>query len=145
MSSTYSSYLKDLQILQNKAVKILSNGKWSEHVTPYYYQNKILKLEDLILFETAKLMHQQLSGSLPTPTKSYFSRTNTVHNHYTRSSSNNSLVTPTFTSVRTQRSLKYVGLKIWNSIPQNIKTLSYARFQKELKIYYLNKYNQSTN
>ena len=53
--STYKSYLKKLSILQNKAVKIIGEGKYYKRATPFYCLLKILKLEDLIRFETTLL------------------------------------------------------------------------------------------
>ena len=41
-------YLKKLTTLQNKALKIVGNGKWNDRATPYYSNLKILKLHDLV-------------------------------------------------------------------------------------------------
>ena len=56
--STYKSYLTKLKKLQNKALKIITNSCPRERVTPLYHKLKILKLDDLYLFELAKLMYQ---------------------------------------------------------------------------------------
>jgi len=52
-SSTNKTYLKKLSILQNKAVKIVEVGKYFDRATPFYSNLKILKLEDLMMFEKA--------------------------------------------------------------------------------------------
>ena len=55
-----------------------------------------------------------------------------------RSRSNTSGLTyyiPQYKTTRLQRSLKYTGVKIWNKIPNWIKTKSYSQFLKHLKLY----------
>ena len=38
-----------------------------------------------------------------------------------------------FKSNRTQRSIKYIGLKIWNSISHNLKSMTFNQFKKHYK------------
>ena len=41
--STYEIYLKKLATLQNKAVKIIGRGRYSDRAMPFYsYQNKLI-------------------------------------------------------------------------------------------------------
>ena len=40
-----------------------------------------------------------------------------------------------YKTTRLQRSLKYTGVKIWNKIPNWIKTKSYSQYLKHLKLY----------
>ena len=42
--------------VQRKAVKLISDGKKSDHVTPYYSILNILKLQDLYMHEIAKIV-----------------------------------------------------------------------------------------
>ena len=39
--STFKSYLKKLNTLQNKAVKIITGGSWRKRATPFYAKLKI--------------------------------------------------------------------------------------------------------
>ena len=48
---------------------------------------------------------------------------NDIFKYSTRNSANYNL--PQFSSNRTQRSIKYVGAKIWNNIPGRFKQFSY--------------------
>ena len=55
--STYKSYLSTSQTLQNKAVKIIGDGKYKDHATPFYSNLKILKIPKLYKHEVAKLVY----------------------------------------------------------------------------------------
>ena len=56
--NAFDKHLKRLATLQNKAVKLISGAQWRDHVTPIYLKLQILKLNDLYLYEVAKLMHK---------------------------------------------------------------------------------------
>jgi len=58
------SCLKHLTTLQNKAIKLIGNGKYREHVTSYYKKLIILKSSDLYHYKTAKFMHLVLKTIL---------------------------------------------------------------------------------
>ena len=42
--SIYPTYMSKLYILQNKAIKLICDGKKSDHLTPYYSKLNVLKL-----------------------------------------------------------------------------------------------------
>ena len=63
-SSTYKTNLKKLATLQNKAVKIVGNGRWNDRATPYFTKLKILKLQNLVKLETAAFVYDYKSGKL---------------------------------------------------------------------------------
>ena len=57
------------------------------------------------------------------------------------SKTNQSLYLTHYSTNRTQRSLKYLGVRIWNSIPQNIKQHStYRNFKNSYKYYLISNY-----
>jgi len=54
MGTTFKSYLKPIAKLKNRALGN-SNAQWIEKVTPLYYENNILKFDNMINFEMANL------------------------------------------------------------------------------------------
>jgi len=54
--STYPSYLKKINTLQNKAVKHIGGGKYYDRAKPFYSEFYILKLPDLYKLEVSKLI-----------------------------------------------------------------------------------------
>ena len=62
---TFPSYLRKLQCLQNKAIRIIFNSNRLTSVTPIFHALKILKIEDLFKYEDSKLMFQFSKKTLP--------------------------------------------------------------------------------
>ena len=72
--------------------------------------------------EMAKFVHKSVNHSLPKYFQTYFHKVSLAHKRSTRSSSNDNLAMLLFRTSRAQRSIKYQGSKVWNSIPTAIKT-----------------------
>jgi len=70
---------------------MIGHDKWHESVTPFYHQHHILKLEDLIDFETAKFMFKIDKNMSPKNFLNLFAKVLQIHNQNTRSSHNNKL------------------------------------------------------
>ena len=56
---TCQKYTQKLQLLQNKAIRVICNGNRYSSVTLLYFELGILKINELFKFEIGKLMHQQ--------------------------------------------------------------------------------------
>ena len=121
--STFKTYLSKLQILQNKALRIITKSDWRTPITPKFRNLKILKVADLYTFELAKLMHQYYNNSLPPCFSDFFSPLSAIHERSTRSKTNNNLYLPKFSTRRCQQSMKYQGVKIWNSLNSEFEGL----------------------
>ena len=79
--STYKAHLNTLQLLQNKAMLVITKRRLSDRITPIYRRLQVLKINDLYKLETAKLMHQFWNKSLPVLFEKYFTRTTFVHRY----------------------------------------------------------------
>ena len=130
---TFPSYLRKLQCLQNKAIRIIFNSNRLTSVTPIFHALEILKIEDLFKYEVGKLMFQFSKKTLLVCFSSLFTYTSAIHNRSTRSQSLNNLYLPNYSTRRCQRCICFQGTKIWNSISSEIKILSYNRFKICLK------------
>ena len=138
--ATYKSYLIKLKRLQNKALRIISKTKIRGRITPQYYKYEILKLEDLYNFEIAKLMYQFTHSKLLLNFKHYVAYLSDVSSYSTRHSSSNDIFLPRFMSSKTQHSIKYIGAKIWNNMPFDLKNAPYSKFKESYKKFLLSKY-----
>ena len=127
--------------IQNKIVKIIGGGDWRERATLYFQKLKILKLQDLFQLELALFMFKYKSNTLPLNLTNLFQNLDKIHNKGTRSISHGNYFLPQYTTTRLQRSIKYQGAKLWNTIPPEIrKSTSIAIFKKRLKLFLLEKY-----
>ena len=127
--STYPSYLKKLAVLQNRAILQVGSGNCYQRVTPFFVLHDELKLIDLFRLKTAKFMNKFMHNKLPSSFSNYFMKTFNIFSRIARTSCNsNKLYIPKFSSTRLQRCIKYHGVKTWNSIPTEIRKLSFTKF-----------------
>ena len=85
-------------------------------------------------------MHQIIHKKSPNNFESYFTYSPNILAYSTRQKSANHLFLPRFHISRTQRPIKYLGSKIWNSIPYDIKILPFTKFKSSYKFHLLSKY-----
>ena len=139
--STYKSYLNTLQLSQNKAMRAITKQRWSDRITPIYRRLQVLKINDLYKLETAKFMHQFSDKALPASFEKYFTLTTFIHCHSTRTPERNDYFLPHFSATRLQHSIRFSGVKLWNSIRCKFKNLSLKKFILEYKLHLINQYN----
>ena len=77
--STFPSYLKKLNSIQNKAVKLIGRGNYVDRVTPYYSKLNILKLPDLYKLETAKFVYRFMHNTLPQSFSDFFVKVSEIY------------------------------------------------------------------
>lgn len=138
--ATFPSYLQKLQILQNKAVRIVSNSDYYEHAPPIYIKLNILTLKDLYTHEIAKFVYNSNRTKLPTPLSDLFKKTCDISTRNTRQSTGNQYYIPRYRTNRLQKCIRYQGVKIWNSIPQDLKDLPYNKFKQRYKEHLISLY-----
>ena len=138
--STFPSHLDKLQKFQNKAVRIITNSEIRTPITPKFHKLGILKICDLYTYEIAKIMHHHSTQTLPSSLSSLFTKISNIHRRYTRSVAHNDLYLPKFSNNRYQNSIRYKGVKIWNSIPCDLRNQPYPKFKLIYKNVLLNKY-----
>ena len=123
--STFSTHLHRQQILQNKAVRAVVGAHYHDSAKFNLANLQILQIDDLFKFEIAIFVFKWNRNSVPISFSNFFKKTSDVSKRITRQSSKSSnLYIPRYRSNRLQRSIKYQGVKVWNSISENIKKLS---------------------
>ena len=89
----------------------------------------LLKLEDL--YKQRVLLYMFKAD--------YFSTNATIHNYPTRNSNN--IVIPLFNRARTQCTIFYTGIILWNSLPENTKSIRGEKtFKGTIKTMLLDEY-----
>ena len=63
--TTYQKYLHPLEILQKKAIRIITRSPYNAHTAELFKRLNILKFHDLVNFEIEKFMYQFSTKSLP--------------------------------------------------------------------------------
>ena len=83
--------------------------------------------------------------TLPQCFSNFFTKVGPVNTPTTRSSNPNNLYIPCYKTSRIQRSIKYQGVKVWNSIPVEIQNLPKSRFKIKLKSHLMQAYLKEIN
>jgi len=70
--STYKTYLSKLTVLQNKALRAVDGATWQQSSSPIYFKFGILKINDMYIYELAKLILKLETKSLLNPIINHF-------------------------------------------------------------------------
>ena len=100
-----------------------------------YKALKILKVNELHFFETAKFMHRIYHNQMPLAFRDYFQ--GIAHSYNTRTRNNVGFVIPRPRTERGKKSLKYTGIEVWADVPDYIKSVSNKSFKYHLKAFIL--------
>lgn len=139
--------MSDIEIIQNKALRIINFKDFREHANPLYKNDRILKFSDQILFNNCLFIFDELSGKLPSVFAGMFVLTMEIHAHNTRGSLNKLLDVPLVkTSQYGSNSLTYQSICQWNILQNKLDfdfaqpQMNRSKFKRILKEYLFSKY-----
>ena len=138
--NTYPSNLQSLYILQKKCVRIITFSKFDERSSPLFKRLNIIKLFDLVTFYIALFIFKFRNNILPPVFDSFFIPVCNIHDHCTRHAAR---LTYSLPQVRTNygiSNVRFQGARIWNSLDDDVKSLSISQFKKKLKSDQFEKY-----
>lgn len=138
--NTYPTTLKQLHILQKKAIRTITFSRYDAHSSPLFKRLNIIKFPDLTSFYITIFMHKFHSNKLPTVFNNYFTPVNKIHNYNTRLASKQSYCIPKTRTNYGIFNLKYQGAKIWNSLDESMKTITIFQLKRKLKATLINSY-----
>ena len=137
--ATNPTYVKMLKSLQNRTIRAVARCHYRDEVKLFYNQFKILQIDDLLKYEMAKFVHCNITNKTPNSFRNRFCKTAEYSSRVTRELSDNSnLYIPRYRTNKLKRCIKYQGVKIYYSIPQKIRVISYKRFKIQYKNFLLN-------
>lgn len=120
----YDTHLKQLQICQNKLIKIIFNLHPRHSTNVLYTDNKLLNIRNIYIVSCLKAIHFNIP-SLKIPVE---------HIYLTRTVTGRYVLTPRFQNEASQRHVTFFGPKFYNLIPQEIKNVTKKRtFLKMVK------------
>ena len=104
-------------------------GSLEEH----FQHLNILCLPKLYSFSVSKFMHSYHNKLLPNHFDEYFIPLSSIHYHSTRLETSKNLFLPRVNSSSGKCSLKFIGPKVWSSIPNDIKFATTFTFKWNLR------------
>ena len=131
--TTFNTHLQPLIRAQKRIIRIINKEPFLAHTSPLFRKLSILKFEDINYYFVSVYMYKN-SNSFETTSS---------HGYSTRQSVD--LRTSLRRTALTQHSIFYVGPKIWNTLPLDIRNLENLNtFKRNLNIYLLSKYPLET-
>jgi len=136
--STYKNVTHRIFVLQKRAIRAINHLDYNAHTSVYFNENAILKLEDIYNYQNLMFMYK-LKNSQLNDASLTITLQNDIHNHRTRR--RNDIAIPQLNKRKSQFCISYVGAKLWNSMPDELKSIpNLTSFSKDLKINMLNEY-----
>ena len=135
-ANTFAKHLNPLIKANNRILRIIQNKPFRTHVQELYKNFNTLPINVLFQFQILKFMHKfnHFPNFLPTIYINYFTPNSSIHHHNTRSC--NDLHQQSFKKSIGQRSIKNKGVKLWNSLPVELKTITNANvFIRKVRMY----------
>lgn len=119
----YNNSLRPLQVIQNRILKIIFKKEFL-YPTQLLYNKTILNLRTLYFYVLCCYIH-----------KNDKSKCGVHHEYATRINTNKQLSIPRCYSEFSKKSIKYLGPKLYNLLPNHIKSTNIKVFSKSAKCY----------
>jgi len=85
-------------------------------------------------------MHKFKHDCLSSVFNYLFTKLDNIHSYNTRQKTSQEYIVPGKRLAIAQKSLAYIGVKIWESLDQNLKVQPPYIFKKKCKLHFLNQY-----
>ena len=119
----------------------MTNTRWHHSASPLYQTLQLLKFNDIVKLQLAKIMHSVHNNNISN-LHFGFSKVEKLYHYCTRTSTKSNFVQ---TSARTEKgksTISFSGPKIWREIPSEMKNLSNNSFKYQYKRRLLNCYTE---
>ena len=127
-------HLDKLLKIQKRAIRFIYFVDFQSSAIPLFYSSNISPINVLYTESIANLMYDVHVKKAPSNICELFSYVDEHHYYHTRASSNKNMYCQ-FSRLNIQyNSFSRFGVRLWNSIPQNTKSLSKKSFKKKIKM-----------
>ena len=135
-----SCHLKPIVSMQKRVVRYVCRVPALTPTNSLFVKTGILKCNEVFKLQVCKLMLNTLRGF--EVDHSCFTPVSMVHAHNTRHSKNNNFVVERPRTGLGLNSFRYLGSKLWSSVPYNFKNLKKEQFKCSYKKFLLSHYTE---
>ena len=132
--------LQRLRVLQNRAVRFISRAPRFRILGNDYLNLRILKLDDMYQLAVAKFMHKYHHNKLPDYFLNFFHEAQTLHQYNLRQNTTTNLRPIDCKKASMERSLRFIGPKLWDKAPVELRDVNISKYKKEYSNFILAKY-----
>lgn len=134
-----SKLIKQLQIQQSRALKILFNKDFLTPTLNLHKEFNVLMVNDVYKSNILKFVFKQQNNMTPALFKTFFIKNGNIHDYNTRQKKH--LYITRLNKRFSKKRIKYQGSILWNSTPKEIKSIkSVKSFSKAMKKYFVSQY-----
>ena len=132
----------DLSALQKKILRIVTFSDKTAPSSPIFYCLQVLKFSEIIILYIVSFVFECVHNLAPTYFRNYFTNIQSIHDIGTRQSQKGDLFAlHCNTTQYGLRSIHYTGVRLWNSLPCEIRdSSSLPVFLKRIKTHILENY-----
>lgn len=128
-----NEFKNKIQKLQNSCLRYsFTNINRTEHITPHYNKQNLLKIESKFLFMYASLLYNIVKNSLPEYLVDLLTSRTDVHNINLRNIESRYTI-PQHNCAKFENSFEYFAPKLLNEYPEYFALPSIHKFRKEFK------------
>ena len=117
--------------LQKRALRLLFFGDYKSHAIPFFISSNLLPLELFYFKSVAILMYDVFNNLSPPQMTNTFNFQSNIHPYNTRSSSRGNFFVQYSRLEKQNKSFSRVGVKVWNSLPVEMRHTSLANFKRK--------------
>ena len=143
--STKCKEFHNLETMQKKAIRHLTNQKYNAHTKPLFKSLNLLTLNAQIFLERVLFIHKYKHGKLPEAFKNLYTFYNDTNFNKIRSSNEN-FILPNSNNNLGCKYPHIEAIKDWNQLPANLKNIyKFSEFKTSVKSFLLDKYEMECN
>ena len=139
LGNTFKSTLQPLSILQKRAIRIIHNTGYRENTNPLFSKSKILKLTDLVSFQTAQIMYRATNNILPVNIQACFFPREEGYNLRGELNLKHLYARSTLKTF----CISICGVKLWNRLAEELRQcLTMSKFKQRYKQMVFTRYRE---
>ena len=137
--SAFQYRLRQLEVIQKKAVRNICNAVYNAHTGPLFKQLNVPKLVDIYNAQLCKLMYLFTNGTLPCSLQMVFMRNSNVHSYQTRQAHDPHFVVRKSSFI--SKNVMYQAPVAWSNLPHATKSCKTVKsFNYQVKKYHIKAY-----
>jgi len=119
----------------------MTYSSYTSRVSPLYKNLNLLKISDICILELGKFMHNLHCVRIPVNLDDLFTSVSQAHSYATRAATRGGYIWQLASTVKSKRSPKHLGPKIWDSIDPSLYDIAPTAFKRQLKDKLVNEYS----
>ena len=108
-------------------------GQYTSHAIPFFISANVLPVNMLYFKSVSMLMHDIYNNKAPANISNLFTSVSDVNKYNTRFSSTSNFYVRNSHINRLKNSFSRAGVRIWNSIPDNLRIANKKRFKEKVQ------------